>query len=120
MTNSNYLEFKPINGRLKTRWTDSVNTDTVLPEYPRPQMIRKKWINLNGLWDYAIRPIGEKVDQYDGKILVPFPLESSLSGVGKSLQPDELLWYRTSFELSEDMTKERILLHFGAVDWKMK
>jgi len=120
MVNKNSLAYKPVKGKLKTRWTDSIQPHNVLPEYPRPQMVREKWMNLNGLWDYAIRPIGEPIDQYDGEILVPFPLESSLSGVGKPLQPNEILWYRTTFNLPKEIEKNRILLHFGAVDWKME
>ncbi len=105
--------------QLKTRWTDEIDPENVLPAYPRPQMVRQKWRNLNGLWNYAIRPIDELVKNFDGKILVPFPLESYLSSVQKPLQPNELLWYQTTFTIDEDHQNEKVLLHFGAVDWKM-
>ena len=79
-------EWKPAKGQLMTRWAKDVSPDNVLPEYPRPQMVRKDWQNLNGLWDYAIRPKDEpKPEKWDGKILVPFPVESALSGVMKNV-----------------------------------
>src|SRR5262245_20386233 len=91
-------DWKPADGPLKTRWTADVRPDNVLPEYPRPQMVRKEWQNLHGLWDYAIRPKGEgKPETFDGKILVPFPVESALSGVMKPVGPDNRLWYRRTF-----------------------
>ncbi|HEY9122037.1 MAG TPA: sugar-binding domain-containing protein [Brevefilum sp.] len=91
------------------------------PEYPRPQRIRERWMNLNGYWDYAIRPMGSgSPEEYDGKILVPFPLESQLSGVGKALQPIDSLWYRRSFTLPDSWDCDRILIHFGAVDFNCR
>ncbi len=108
-------------GSMLTRWAKDVDPLNVLPEYPRPQMVREKWLNLNGLWDYAIRPLEKKVvTDYDGKILVPFPLESTLSGVKKPLLPTQQLWYRRSFKLPPQWQHERLLLHFGAVDWQAK
>src|SRR5690625_2392941 len=101
---------------LKTRWTDEVDSENVLCEYPRPQMVRDNWKNLNGLWNYAIRPIDEPVKEFDGEILVPFPLESYLSGVQKSLLPNELLWYQTSFNIDQEIQGKKVLIHFGAVD----
>lgn len=87
-----------------------------LPEYPRPQFVREGWTNLNGYWDYAIRPEGgEAPGVYDGKILVPFCVESALSGVQRALLPGETLWYRRSFVL-DALPDARLLLHFGAVD----
>jgi hypothetical protein len=106
-------------GPLATRWAKDVSPDNALPEYPRPQMVRKAWKNLNGLWDYAIS--GKDASGYpgpEGKILVPYPLESALSGVMKPLKPDQLLWCRRTFEVPKDWTGERVLLHFGAVDWQ--
>jgi len=102
---------------LTTPWTSQVNPSHALPEYPRPQMVRKDWINLNGLWDYAIRPRATQVKDWDGRILVPFPLESALSGVKKPLTPDQLLWYHRSF-VAPNLKGKRLLLHFGAVDWQ--
>jgi beta-galactosidase/beta-glucuronidase len=80
-------------------------------------MVRKDWINLNGLWDYAIRPQTATLTQYDGHILVPFPLESALSGVKKPLAPEQLLWYHRTFA-APNLKGKRLLLHFGAVDWR--
>ena len=83
-----------------------------------PQMVRAKWTNLNGLWDYAIRPKDEdRPAQFDGKLLVPFPVESALSGVKKPVTPDQRLWYRRTFAASSQRGT-RLLLHFGAVDWR--
>jgi beta-galactosidase/beta-glucuronidase len=79
--------------------------------------VRKDWINLNGLWDYAIRPQTATLTQYDGHILVPFPLESALSGVKKPLAPEQLLWYHRTFA-APNLKGKRLLLHFGAVDWR--
>ncbi len=87
-----------------------------LPEYPRPQFVRPDWINLNGYWEYAIRPEnGPMPQKYDGQILVPFCVESALSGVQRALLPNEKLWYRRSFEVPA-LKEQRLLLHFGAVD----
>ena len=104
---------------LKTDWTDKVNPDSPLPDYPRPQLVRDNWQNLNGPWNYAIQAKGEiptKIDQ--GKITVPFAAESLLSGVHKTVGPDAELWYERSFDLSLNRGKNRVLLHFGAVDWE--
>jgi beta-galactosidase/beta-glucuronidase len=108
-------------GSLRTKWAEAVNPERVWPQYPRPQLVRSQWLNLNGLWDYAIRPLGEAFpNSYDGKILVPFPVESALSGVGRALLPKQELWYRRSFELPSAWSGERVLLHFGAVDWQAR
>jgi len=113
--------WKPAEGLLMTRWAEEVNPASVLPEYPRPQMIRDEWLNLNGLWDYAIIPLsGEKPKKFDGKILVPFCPESSLSGVGKSVGPENRLWYHRTFELPGFWSGSQILLNFGASDWETK
>ena len=77
-------QWQPAGDRIKTEWANNIDPDNVLPEYPRPLMERKDWLNLNGLWDYAIKPVGEREpSQFDGKILVPFAVESSLSGVDR-------------------------------------
>jgi beta-galactosidase/beta-glucuronidase len=111
--------WKPITGKIQTRWAKDVDPICPLQEYPRPQMTRPEWINLNGLWDYAILPDHQKSpDHYQGQILVPFSVESSLSGVGKPLLPTEHLWYRRSFEIPLELKSQRIVLHFGAVDWQ--
>lgn len=99
-----------------TPWGDKLDKNNVLPEYPRPQMRRDSFINLNGEWDYAFTPAGEKQpERWQGKILVPFSPESELSGVGRALKPDEYLWYRRDWVRPENM-KGRVILHFGAVD----
>ena len=104
---------------LKTNWTDQVNPANPLPEYPRPQLVRNSWQNLNGQWDYAILPKGTAPEGvFQGKITVPFAVESLLSGVQKTVGPDQELWYERQLELSLNRTNKRVLLHFGAVDWE--
>lgn len=101
-----------------TRWAASVSPTNVHPEYPRPQFVREQWQNLNGLWDYAISKDGQRVPQaFDGKILVPFPVESYLSGVGRRLAESSTLWYRRRFTVPAAWNGQRLQLHFGAVDW---
>lgn len=119
-------QYAPAGDSLKTRWAAEVTPENVWQEYPRPQMLRYEkdlnilhWLNLNGLWDYAIRSKGENnIGEYDGKILVPFCIESSLSGVQKYVGKDNELWYQREFEVPSKWRGKRILLHFGAVDWK--
>ncbi|SFE42092.1 Glycosyl hydrolases family 2, TIM barrel domain [Chitinophaga sp. CF118] len=102
---------------LQTRWAKDVNPDKVLPEYPRPQLVRNEWQNLNGLWQYAITDKdAAQPTQFDGQILVPFPIESALSGVKKPVLPTQRLWYKRTFTKPD--TNKRVLLHFGAVDWQ--
>jgi hypothetical protein len=111
-------DWQPKQAPLVTRWAKDVTPDNVHPEYPRPQMVRKEWQSLNGLWDYAIRPKDDgQPKDWDGKILVPFPVESALSGVMKQIGPENRLWYHRSFTVPEKWDDQRILLHFGAVDW---
>ncbi|MCU0487008.1 MAG: hypothetical protein MUC85_12965 [Anaerolineales bacterium] len=108
-----------VTGQLMTRWGAEVNPENAWQEYPRPQLRRSEWHNLNGLWDYAIAPVEmEMMLAYTGQILVPFPLESALSGVKRALQPDERLWYRRRFSLPDNWSGQRILLHIGASDWQ--
>ena len=107
----------PAGNHIRTAWADKVSPSNAHPEYPRPQMVRGDWKSLNGLWDYAIVPADYPEPKYaDGKILVPFCAESSLSGVGKQVGPKDALWYKTTFEVPSAW-KERVLLHFDAVDW---
>jgi beta-galactosidase/beta-glucuronidase len=111
-------DWKPADSPLTTPWTNKVTADHALPDYPRPQLERPKWTNLNGLWDYAIRPKGEgRPTQFEGKLLVPFAVESALSGVKRPLTPDQRLWYSRSFTATP-AKGSRLLLHFGAVDWR--
>jgi len=111
-------EWKPAAGPLLTRWAKDVSPEKVHPEYPRPQLVRKDWQNLNGLWQLNIAgkddapPLGKELDK---KILVPFPVESALSGV---MQHADRLWYRRLFTVPKDWEGKRVLLHFGAVDWE--
>ena len=111
-------QWQPAGDRIRTAWSEEIDPQNVLPEYPRPQMVRSEWKNLNGLWNYAIRPLGEQPAALDGEILVPFAVESSLSGVGERLGSKNELWYERTFEISPKWNGKRILLHFGAVDWK--
>ncbi len=113
--------WKIVEGKIKSPWADSVNSSNVLPDYPRPQMQRKDWQNLNGLWQYAILPVSS--DQsipavFQGNILVPFAVESALSGVGKTVGKDSVLWYHTTIVGSPKIKNKKTLLHFGAVDWR--
>ena len=101
---------------MKTLWTDSVDTQLPLPEYPRPQMVRDNWLNLNGKWSYAINKNSDYVEEFDGEILVPFSPETELSGVNRKLESDEYLWYRRELRLPESFEGKRVILHFGAVD----
>ena len=110
--------WQPAGDRIRTPWADQVHPAAPLPEYPRPLMQREAWMNLNGLWDYAVLPAGAAFSQADGKILVPFCIESSLSGVGKMVGKESNLWYRRTFTLPKTWKGKRILLHFGAVDWR--
>lgn len=119
MTDTQY-EWKPKGDRIKSIWSDNLNPDKIWQEYPRPQLERKEWTNLNGLWDYYISNINEdKPSNSEGKILVPFCIESSLSGVNKSINETNLLWYQKEININNNWKdKKHLLLHFEAVDWK--
>ncbi len=111
--------WEPAEAPMLTKWARDVTPENVHAEYPRPQMVRKEWLSLNGLWDYAVRPAAMSAPppRYDGRILVPFCIESALSGVKKTLKPDRTLWYRRSVRVPDDWNGKHLLLHFGAVDW---
>ena len=111
-------EWAPVGDRIITVWGENLDPADVLAEYPRPQMIRQKWINLNGLWEYAITPIETVPEKMDGHILVPFAVESALSGVGRTVTENDALWYEREITVPKDWDGQRIILHFGAVDWK--
>jgi beta-galactosidase/beta-glucuronidase len=118
---STAADWQTAHGPLATRWVTDVSPTNALPEYPRPQMVRKDWQNLNGLWEYAIRPKDEgPPNTYDGQILVPYPVESALSGVMKHVDPSERVWYRRKFTVPKEWAAQIILLHFGAVNWESK
>lgn len=109
----------PVEGKITTAWAEQVDPASPLPEFPRPQMMRERWLNLNGLWDYAIVPKETTDgDSYQGKILVPFAVESALSGVGKMVGKENAIVYRRSVTLPSNFKRHKVLLHFGAVDWK--
>ncbi len=111
-------EWTPATGPLMTRWSKDVSPEKPLPEYPRPQLVRKDWINLNGLWDLAITPKeSPRPQSFDSRILVPYPIESALSGVMKRVSENDRIWYRRTFELPRKWIGKRILLNFGAVDF---
>jgi beta-galactosidase/beta-glucuronidase len=113
------VAWKPVEGHIMTKWAKEVSPAGVLPEYPRPQMVRKEWKNLNGLWEYAIQPKDNTTPQtYNGQILVPFPVESALSGVKKLVGKDNKLWYHHTFDVPAAWAGQQVLLHFGAVDWQ--
>src|SRR6188768_1486331 len=119
LSSSAFADWKPAPAPLMTKWGKKVTPENAWREYPRPQLVRKDWQNLNGLWDYAITAKdAPKPEKWDGQILVPFCPESALSGVGKSVTRDQTLWYRRAFEAPAGWKKRRILLHFGAVDWE--
>jgi hypothetical protein len=104
---------------LVTRWAAEVSPTNALPEYPRPQLVRPDWLNLNGLWDYAITPDSvEKAPTMSGEILVPFPVESALSGVMTNFSEHSKLWYHRNFSVPSSWRGQRVRLHFGAVDWR--
>lgn len=104
---------------ISTTWGEKVTPQNVWQQYPRPMMTRQDWKNLNGEWNYAILPIGSAIPtKYDGKILVPFPVESSLSGVGRAVGEKNELWYQRSFTIPSDWKDSEINLNFGGVDWK--
>lgn len=111
-------QWQPADNKIKTKWAAEINPASVLPEYPRPIMERNEWQNLNGLWNYAITPKGKTPDSYEGKILVPFAVESSLSGVAKTVGTEKELWYQRNFSVPNAWKGKKILLNFGAVDWK--
>ena len=111
-------EWKPATAPLMTRWAKDVSPQNALPEYPRPQLVRTEWMNLNGLWQLTISKTGDEPlpagKDLEEKILVPYPVESALSGV---MKPAEHVWYRRTFQTPAAWKGQRVLLHFGAVDW---
>jgi beta-galactosidase/beta-glucuronidase len=112
-------EWQPAGDRIKTEWAEKISPENVWDAYPRPLLQRERWQNLNGLWDYSITPrTAARPAQHEGKILVPFPVESSLSGVQQTVGEAKVVWYERAFVVPADWLDQDILLHFGAVDWK--
>ena len=117
-TRTDYGDWAQQKAPLMTKWSADAMPGKAWTEYPRPQMERKNWKNLNGLWDYAITPVeSQKPETWAGKILVPYPVESALSGVMKTLAEGEKLWYHRELKSPVRMKTERVLIHFEAVDW---
>jgi hypothetical protein len=115
------VTWRPGDGPLLTRWAAQVNPTNALPEYPRPQLVRKDWLNLNGLWNYAITPASTNLpSSYEGEILVPFPIESALSGVIRRLDEKSTLWYQRKIAVPASWRGRRVRLHFEAVDWQAR
>ncbi|GAB3695271.1 glycoside hydrolase family 2 TIM barrel-domain containing protein [Spirosoma flavus] len=109
----------PRTAAIMSRWEKQVTPENAWREYPRPQMVRQKWQNLNGMWEYAITSrTAPMPTSFSGQILVPFAVESTLSKVTKSLMPDQRLWYRRNVTVPRDWNGQRVLLHFGAVDYE--
>lgn len=109
----------PAGDKIKTRWASGLTPDNVWKEYPRPQMERADWENLNGLWKYAITEKNSpRPSIWEGEILVPFPIESSLSGVQKTVDENQALWYQRKFTVPTSWKGKDVMLNFGAVDWE--
>src|SRR5579884_3428889 len=110
-------DWKPAEGPLKTRWAKDVDPNNPRGEYPRPQMVRKQWKSLNGLWEFAKAEAGQDAapQNLGEQILVPFPVESALSGI---MRHEERMWYRRTFDVPKEWSGKHVLLHFDAVDWE--
>jgi len=111
-------EWKAAPNFLMTRWSGDVDPEMPWPKYPRPQMVREDWMNLNGLWDFQLLKKGETPGDYTQKILVPYPVESALSGIADSVGPGDVIWYRRNFKIPSEWDGKDVLLNFEAVDWK--
>lgn len=92
-------QWRPAGNNIMSPWAEQVDPENVLPEYPRPQMVRDQWMNLNGLWNYAVTPCGDESFEPQGSILVPFAVESALSGVGRNVGDENVLWYERTFTI---------------------
>ena len=114
----NDVEWHPAGDRIMTEWGENLDPSNVHQEYPRPQMVREDWINLNGMWNYAVTSADVQDSECaDGKILVPFSIESALSGVGRRVTGEDALWYEREIVVPARWKGKRVMLNFGAVDW---
>ena len=112
------INWKITENPILTKWAEEVDPLKPWLQYPRPDMVRNNWINLNGLWDYAITGKGIKPEKWDGSILVPYPVESAISGVRKKVSENENLWYKRTFTIPNIWKKKQMLLNFEACDWE--
>ncbi len=119
-TPKNEIKWKPAENPILTKWTSDVDPLKPWLQYPRPDMVRNAWMNLNGLWNYAITQKETKPEKWDGSILVPYPIESAISGVKKRVSENENLWYKRDFIIPNVWNKKHILLNFEACDWETK
>lgn len=117
-TQNKETNWKITENPILTKWAYDVDPLKPWLEYPRPDMVRNKWINLNGLWDYSVTLKDTKPEKWDGKILVPYPIESAISGVKKRVSENENLWYKRTFKIPTFWSNKRILLNFEACDWE--
>ena len=116
---SSVSAWKPAGDRIMTKWGEALTPGNVLKEYPRPQLAREQWLNLNGLWEYAILPKRDaEPANYQGEILVPFCVESALSGVGKTMTAGDKIWYKRKIDIPEQWAGKKIVLNFGAIDYE--
>ena len=114
-----FANWKPAENTIMTKWAEKVTPENAWQEYPRPQLVRKEWKNLNGLWDYSVlKKASPAPKDYQGEILVPFCVESALSGVKKTVMPDDRIWYHRTFEVPSDWSGKKVILNFEAVDWE--
>ncbi len=114
-----HAQWSPAGDKIKTVWAEQVDPSNVLPEYPRPQMVRPLWSNLNGLWDFALAEKGGAEPlHYGERILVPFAVESSLSGIQRTVTENNEMWYSRPFDIPAAWKGNDVILHFGAVDWR--
>jgi hypothetical protein len=112
-------EWKAADIPIMTKWGKEVTPENAWIEYPRPQLVREDWQSLNGLWEFVVTKKGSQTPtNYEGEILVPYPIESALSGVQRDVDVEEEIWYRRSLTIPEVWEGQRILLHFEAVDWE--
>ena len=119
-TQQKEINWKIAENPILTKWAADVDPLKPWLQYPRPDMARNAWMCLNGLWDYSITQKGIKPEKWDGSILVPYPLESALSGVRRKISENENLWYKRTFKVPNVWKKKHILLNFEACDWETK